>query len=153
LKNATRRYGADRGERPRPIVVQVLQPIEAAHDVGETEIADQSLANALGLQVAQRRIFRHDLAAIGELEAAQPKALVLSFDANKYLLRKNESRVLVVPIRGVVGSAQSILAEWCGIDGMVWNAQQNRGEELYIPVISIVFLRKPETRDGSGVAI
>src|SRR5271168_2301631 len=78
---------------------------------------------------------------------------MLAFYAEEGLLGKNESGVLIVIVRGVIRTAETVLSQGSCVDGVVGDAEQNGGFKLDVPIVVFVLLREAEADDGSGIAI
>ena len=124
LEDAAGRDGAESGEGPRTIGVEVLRAVHAAHHVREAEVAEQALADAILFERSEDRIFGFRLAAVGEFKAADAQAVVSAFEAHKTLFEKDEAGIAGAVVGCEVAAAETELTLRGGTHGAIGDAEQ-----------------------------
>ena len=152
LENTARGNGADEGQVARGSRERIMDAIEAAAHIGEAEIAEQTLADAVALERGERGILRRDFAAIGESEAAQLQLWLARrrrIEAEEQLLGEDESRVVAVAVGAVIVRAEAERALRGGVCRVRRQAEQQRSGEFGVPIPAIALLGKVRSADRS----
>src|SRR5260370_38803441 len=115
-----------------------MHAIKAPTDIRESEIADQSLVDAVAFHRGQRSVLGHYLAAVEEFKSSKPETVPLvaaqAVESDEELLRKNHRGVAAPAIRRGVVRAQSeraLLRSSTGCAG--GEPEQERDGKLSVP--------------------
>lgn len=155
LEDAARGTSRHEGNVRTGVVDRVEASIEAAGDVSETKIADQTLGDAIALYGSKRFVLGRDLGSIEELAAAEQDGLFpwafLKLEPAVCLFGKYRRGVCFARI-GVITSAKTKLALRAGCNCVVREAQQDGGREFNFPIELVLALGEPEPENDSEKA-
>jgi hypothetical protein len=134
-----------------------MQPVKAASDIRESEIADEALSNATGLERGESGVLGRDLAAVEEREAAKIErvSLVAAESSEVYveLLREDHCCVVLVSIRHIVVGTEAESSLRRGSGRIRGQPKQKRHREFGIPIPGFEAFGKAKSQKIPGVLV